>query len=307
VLVTGGTGYLGQAVVRALAIHGHEPVVFARGAERSELPGRLINGDIRDRGAVDRAATGCEAICHMAALVSLWRRRARDFDDVNVGGLRNVLDVAVSRGVRRLVYTSSFLALPPGDGAAPLRTNDYQRTKMEAERIAAEAASAGAPLVRLYPGVVYGPGKMTEGNLVGRLLADYVHGRLPGLIGADRIWSFSYVNDVAAGHVAALERGRIGAQYRLGGENLPQVRPFQLVHERTGRALPRRLPYPMATAIGFVEEARVRLLGGTPKLTRSTVDIFRHDWPLDSSEAVRDLGYTITPLREGIARTMDWA
>jgi farnesol dehydrogenase len=225
---------------------------------------------------------------------------------VNVGGLRNVLDVTATRGVPRLIYTSSFLALPPADGDAPLRANDYQRTKIDAEWIAAEAASAGRPIVRLYPGVVYGPGKMTEGNLVGRLLADHVRGRLPGLIGADRVWSFACVDDVAAGHVAALERGRAGAQYRLGGENLPQMRPFEILQEWTGRPLPRRIPYAVATAIGLVEEMRVQLFGGTPKLTRGTVDIFRHDWPLDSREAMRDLGYTITPLREGLARTMDW-
>jgi farnesol dehydrogenase len=304
VLVTGGTCYLGQAVVRSLASRGHEPVVFARTAEQSGLPGRLINGDVRDRTALGHAIEGCEAICHMAALVSLWRRRARDFDDVNVGGLRHVLELAAVRGVRSLIYTSSFLALPPADAEAPLQTNDYQRTKMAAERLAADAASAGAPIVRLYPGVVYGPGKLTEGNLVGRLLADHLRGRLPGLIGADRIWSFAFVEDVAAGHVAALEHGRVGAQYRLGGENLPQMRPFELMREQTGRDLPRRIPYGVATAIGLMEEMRARVTGGMPKLTRSTVDIFRHDWPLDSHDAARDLGYTITPLREGLARTM---
>ena len=207
VLVTGGTGYLGRAVVQALAAAGHEPVVFARTAAASGLPGALVNGDVRHRAALHQAADGCEAICHMAALVSLWRRRAQDFDEVNVGGLEHVLAVAGARGIPRVLYTSSFLALPPSDGLMPLRTNDYQRTKVEAEHVAAEAARQGAPLIRLYPGVVYGPGRATEGNLVGRLVADHLAGRLPGLIGADRVWSYAYMDDVAQGHVAALERG----------------------------------------------------------------------------------------------------
>ena len=128
VLVTGGTGYLGRAVVRALAARGHELVVFARGASRSGLPGTLVDGDVRDRDALERAAAGCDAISHSAALVSIWRRRPADFDDVNVGGLRNVLAVARTRQIPRLLYTSSFVALPPRGSSAPIQANDYQRT-----------------------------------------------------------------------------------------------------------------------------------------------------------------------------------
>ena len=113
VLVTGGTGYLGRAVVSALAARGHDLVVFARSATRSGLPGTTIDGDIRDRAALERAAAGCDAISHSAALVSIWRRRREDFDDVNVGGLRNVLAVARTLGTPRVLYTSSFVAIPP--------------------------------------------------------------------------------------------------------------------------------------------------------------------------------------------------
>ena len=117
VLVTGGTGYLGRAIVRALVRQNHSCVVFARAAIRSGLPGRLVDGDVRDRAAIDRAADGVDAICHAAALVSIWRARSADFDDVNVGGLENVIAVCRARGLARLVYTSSFLALPPADQA----------------------------------------------------------------------------------------------------------------------------------------------------------------------------------------------
>src|SRR5712692_11559442 len=96
VLVTGGTGYLGRVVVRALAARGHDLVVFARSASRSGLPVTLVDGDVRDRAALERAAAGCDAISHSAALVSIWRRRSSDFDDVNVGGLRNVVAVAAA-------------------------------------------------------------------------------------------------------------------------------------------------------------------------------------------------------------------
>jgi farnesol dehydrogenase len=302
--VTGGTGYLGRALVRALAARGHSVVVYARSATRSALPGTLVDGDVRDRDALDRAAAGCDALCHSAALVSIWRRRSADFDDVNVGGLRNAIAVASARKMSRLLYTSSFVALPPRDRTAPIAANDYQRTKLAADRAADAAVAAGVPLVRVYPGVVYGPGSFTEGNLVGRLIADHLRGRLPGLIGPENRWSYAFVEDVAAGHCAALERGAAGGRYMLGGENAPQRRVFEIVQEVTGRRPPLRIPFPVATLLGAAEEMRVSLLGGTPLVTRGAVEIFRHDWSLDSSDAARDLGYTIIPLADGVRRTL---
>src|SRR5262245_38790898 len=106
VLLTGGTGYLGRAIAAALAAGGHDVVVFARSASRSGAPGTPFDGDVRDGAAVQRAAGGCDAIVHTAALVSIWRRRPEDFDDVNVGGLKNVIAAAAAAGIRRIVYTS---------------------------------------------------------------------------------------------------------------------------------------------------------------------------------------------------------
>src|SRR5687768_3641523 len=149
VLVTGGSGYLGQAIVRALARRGHVPVVFAR---RPASGAAAIAGDVTDAAGLARAAREVDAICHSAALVSVWERDASRFDAVNVGGLRHAIAAARSAGHDRFVYTSSFLALPPGGAAGPVRGNDYQRTKADAARVAEEAARAGFPITRLYPG-----------------------------------------------------------------------------------------------------------------------------------------------------------
>lgn len=307
VLVTGGTGYLGRAIVRALVSRGHAPVVFARSASTAGLGERVgtIDGDVRDRSALMSAARGCEALCHTAALVSIWRRDPSEFDAVNVGGLRHALDAAREAGVTRMVYTSSFLARPPAGETRPVSLNDYQRTKVEADAVAARARDAGAPLVTLYPGVIYGPGVLTEGNLVGRLLSDFARGRLPGLVGPERTWSFSWVDDVAATHVAALERGAAGSSYEVGGENAPVRRAFEIaVAQGVGRRVPQRLPLTLATVAGGVEELRVRLFGGTPRVTRGAVAIFRYDWPMGHDEATLDLGHVVTPLATGIARTL---
>lgn len=300
VLVTGGTGYLGQAIVRALVKRGHEAVVFARHATISGLPGRLIDGDIRDREAVRRAAEAVDGIIHAAALVSLWQPNPASFDEINVGGLDAVLEAAKSLGTSRLVYTSSFLALPPADASAPLSANDYQRTKAKALSVARAAQTSGQPVVILVPGVIYGPGVNTEANLIGRLVSDHRSRRLPGIVGADRVWSYAYINDVADAHVNAVSRTLSRREYVIGGVNAPQMRVFEIVREHTGAALPRRIPFPVAWAIGWVEEQRAALTGRPPLITRGAVEIFRHDWRLDSSRSVEELSYRIVPLETGV-------
>jgi farnesol dehydrogenase len=303
-LITGGTGYIGGAIVSAAVARGHEVVVFARSARSSGLPGTLIDGDIRDAPAVSAAARGCDGISHSAALVTIWRRRRDEFDDVNVGGLRNVLAAARQAGIARVVYTSSFLALPPSDSGATGAWNDYQRTKLAAEIEAAREVEKGAPLIRMYPGVVYGPGRLTEGNLVGRLIVDHLAGKLPGVIGPDKIWSFAYINDVANAHLEAVERGEPGARFHLGGENAPQMRVFELLRDFVGKKLPWTIPLTAARILATVEEGRARFLGAMPLLTRGTLEIFCHDWALDCSAAADKLGYRVTPLADGIRQTL---
>jgi nucleoside-diphosphate-sugar epimerase len=305
VLVTGGTGYVGRSIVRTLAREGHAPVVFARAASRSGLPGRLIDGDVRDRAAIDRAADGVDAVCHAAALVSIWRQRREDFDEVNVGGFQNVIEVCRARGLARLIYTSSFLALPPAGHNVTIAANDYQRTKVAALELARAAVAQSLPIVSMFPGVIFGPGTATEGNLVGRLVGDHLAGRLPGVIGADRLWSFAYVEDVAAAHVAALTKAEPGREYLLGGENVPQMRLFEILRRIRGTPLPRRIPFGIATALACVEEARAALVSRPPLLTRGTVEIFRHDWPLDSRSSIDELGYRITPLERGVQSLLE--
>ena len=304
VLVTGGTGYLGGAIVRALHARGHHPVVFARRATAAGLPGVPQDGDIRDRDALRRAAGRADAVIHAAALVSAWRPDSQEFDAVNIGGLHNVLDVARELGIGRIVYTSSFLALPPSRGACRPGANDYQRTKMQALRIARAATVEGQPIVTLFPGVVYGPGPATEGNLVGRLIRDHLAGRLPGLIGADRIWSYAFVEDVAAAHVAAVERRHLQGEFMIGGDNVPQMRIFEIVREITGRPLPRRIPGPAAAAVAAVHDAGARWFQRPPLITRGIVNIFQCDWSMDSGRSVRELSHRVTPIETGLRATL---
>jgi len=304
VLVTGGTGFLGSAIVRALAREGHEPIVFARTASSARLPGRAIDGDVRDTRAVTAAAAQVEAICHTAALVALWRPDPSEFDAINVSGLQSVLSAARELETARVVYTSSFLAMPPADSPHVLTANHYQRTKVAARDLARRAGKEGVPMVTLYPGVIYGPGPATESNLVGRLMRDHLGGRLPGVIGGDRLWSFTYLDDVADAHVAALTRPTVGREYAVGGVNAPQRAIYEFLREQRGRPLPRNIPRALALAVGAVQELFSNVVRRPPLLTRGVVEIFSHDWSLDSTSAQADLGLKVTPLEDGLARTL---
>ena len=305
VLVTGGTGYLGSAIVRALHRQGHEPVVFARTACAAGLPGTAINGDVRDTRAVTAAADGVEAICHTAALVALWRRDPSEFDAVNVGGLQSVLSAVREHRIPRMVYTSSFLALPPADSPHVVTANHYQRTKVAARDVARRAASDGVPVVTLYPGVIYGPGPSTEGNLVARLMRDQLNGKMPGLIGPERLWSFAFVDDVAAAHVSALTAARVSREYVIGGVNAPQRAIYTFVAKERRARIPPTLPRPVAYTAAAAAEIYAAVVRRPPLFTRGVVEIFSHDWSLDSSAATTDLDYRVTPLNDGLARTLE--
>jgi farnesol dehydrogenase len=223
---------------------------------------------------------------------------------VNVGGLQSVLAAARAQHTPRIVYTSSFLALPPADSPRPLTANHYQRTKVAARDVARRAAADGLPVVTLYPGVIYGPGPATQGNLVGRLMRDHLAGKLPGVIGVEHLWSYAFIEDVAAAHVAALAHAAPAREYVVGGVNAPQRAIFDYLQRTRGRRFPFRIPYAVATAAALVDEARAALTKRPPLLTRGIVNIFRHDWPLESTVAIDALRMRITPLEEGFDRTL---
>lgn len=319
VLLTGGTGFLGKSVARALHRRGHPLRILARAGSRLEgLPpgAEVVRGDVTDPDSLRRGADGCGAVVHMAALVKMWVPERERFDEVNVGGLRNALEAA--RAARaRLVYTSSFIAVGPA-GPEPADEsrvhpgvgfrNDYERTKARADAIAREAASSGQDVVILYPGVVYGPGDLTDGNLVVKMVADHLGGRFPGIIGpGDRLWSYAFVDDVAEGHVAALERGGRGERYFLGGENVSMNGLFSRLQDVAGVPPPRRhIPYATASLLGFALYLWAELTGRPPALTHEVVAVFREHWAYSSAKAGRELGYASRPLADGLRLTVAW-
>jgi len=315
ILLTGGTGFLGGRIGEALLARGHSVTALVRpGSPRRPPPGCAVAaGDVVDAAAVRAAAAGCDAIVHTAALVKMWMPDSSAFDAVNVGGLKNVL----AAGAPRVLYTSSFIALGPTDGAIAAESwtipnrrphNDYERTKALALEAARAAARVGAPIVTVFPGVVYGPGTLTDGSLMTKTVRDFLNGTLPGILGAgDRKISYAYIDDVVNGHLLALEKGVAGGEYILGGENRTILEVLAILTRQTGKAAPtRRIPYALAGMVGWLQRMRARATGREPEITDEVVRVYRREWAYDSSRAIADLGYRITPLADGLARTVAW-
>jgi farnesol dehydrogenase len=318
-LLTGATGYLGSGIAREL-IERHESFrVFVRDPKRLEFDPAVSRcevalGDVRHRDSLRRALQGVTAVIHTAALVKMWVPDPGDFQRVNVEGLQNLLEAAEQAGVQRVVYTSSFVALGPsadvnaGEGLrhpGPL-SDPYEESKALAlEWLRAEGLRR-FPVIVLFPGVLYGPGPRTEGNLVGGMIDLYLDGKFPGLLGSGKQrWSFAFLPDVVDGHLAALEKGKPGEEYVLGGDNRSLNDFFRVMIDFTQIRHPvNHLPFAMGKLVAEMEVARARAFGHAPRLTPGVVEIFKHDWVYSSAKAIRDLGLWVSPLEEGLLKTL---
>ena len=318
-LVTGVTGFLGGRLARALADKGHDVTGFVRDpAAWSDRPANasVAVGDVVDPDSIRSAVAGQDAVVHAAALVKLWVPDRGAFERVNVGGLRNVLEAAGSEGAR-VLWSSSFLALGPTDGTIrdedrpAIRDRfctDYERSKYLADRLARETDPSKVDLVRLYPGILYGPGALTQGNYLVHLFRQHASGKLPGLLGrTDLRQCYAYIDDVVDGFVEALERAPAGSGYVLGGDNATVDDLFAAFRHETGIRPPRlRIPYAVATVLGRLQRMRADWFGVEPELTDDVVEVYRHEWAYTSERAQRELDYHVTPLADGVRRTVAW-
>ncbi|VAH86881.1 unnamed protein product [Triticum turgidum subsp. durum] len=308
VVVTGATGYLGGRLCAALAGAGHDVRAFVRRTgDASGLPDavELAYGDVGDAGSLAAAFDGRDAVFHAAASVEPWLPDPSVFTAVrvNVRGLENVLKAAKrTPTVKKIIYTSSFFALGPTDGCVA------DETQVLADRIALQAAAEGVPITIVYPGVIYGPGKLTTGNLVSRILIERFNGRLPGYIGDgyDRE-SFCHVDDVVSGHIAAMEKGRVGERYLLTGENLSFMHIFNMAANITNTKAPYfHVPLWLIEIYGWISVFIARITGKLPLISYPTVRVIRHQWAYSCDKAKRELGYNPRNLTEGLAEMLLW-
>ncbi|TLZ28313.1 MAG: NAD-dependent epimerase/dehydratase family protein [Gammaproteobacteria bacterium] len=302
-LVTGATGFVGSAVARALAAGGWQVRALVRaGSDRRnlrDLPLEIASGDLTDRASLDGALDGCEALFHVAADYRLWTPDPQLLYRTNVEGTRNVIEAARRAKVARIVYTSSVatVGLPadgsPGSEETPVALTDmighYKRSKFLAEELVRGEARTGAPVVIVNPSTPVGPGDLKP-TPTGRMVLDAARGRMPAYI--DTGLNIVHVDDVAAGHLLALERGRFGERYILGGENLTLREILVRIARLAGSSPPRiRLPHWGVLPLAYLSEGLSRLTHRGTRLTVESVRMARHRMYFSSDKAVRELGY----------------
>jgi dihydroflavonol-4-reductase len=318
-LVTGGTGFVGANVVRALLKRGVEvrALVRPRSDTRNldSLEVELVAGDLRDRGSLEAALHGCDILYHVAAMYALWARNPREIYDSNVTGTINILEAAGQAGVQKIVYTSSVatIGLPkdgtPGTEEVPLppedMVSDYKRSKYLAEQEVLKYAQRGLPVVIVNPSFPVGAWDVKP-TPSGQIIVNFLRGKIPAYV--DTGLNVVDVEDVAIGHVMAAERGRIGERYILGHMNLTLPELFQLLAQVSGMSAPRfRIPYGFAYLSACVSEFVARTITHKPPfVTLAGVKLSRKRMFFDPSKAVRELGLPQTPAIEALSKAVQW-
>ena len=317
-LVTGATGFVGAAVARALLREQWQVRVLARrGSDRRNLRGldvEVSEGDLTDVDSLQRAAQGCDGLFHVAADYRLGARDPAGLYRANVEGTRNVLSAAHRSGVQRIVYTSSVatIGIPadgtPGDEQSANSLENmighYKRSKYLAEEVVREAAQGGLSVVIVSPSTPVGPGDVKP-TPTGQLVLDAAAGRMPAYV--DTGLNIVHVDDVAAGHLLAYERGRPGERYILGGQDMSLREILELIARLEGRNPPRvRLPYGVVLPIAYLAEGFARLTGRSGRITLEGVRMSRKKMFFSSAKAVRELGYRWRPPVQAFEDAIRW-
>ncbi len=317
VLVTGASGFVGSAIAGLLRAKGHPVRVLVRpsSARRNISPAdSLYEGDLRDRTSLAAALRGVRYLFHAAADYRLWARNPDEIFHTNVEGTRLVMEEALRAGVERIVYTSSVATLKLADGSLADESHRlseheaigaYKRSKTAAERLVEEmSVRDGLPAVIVNPSTPIGP-RDVRPTPTGRIVVEAASGRMPAFV--DTGLNLVHVDDVAAGHLAALHRGKIGERYILGGDNVLLADMLSDIADFVGRRRPHlKIPRAAVYPIALGAEMLAGFTGREPFVTRDGLRMARYRMFFDDAKARRELGYASRSYREGIADAITW-
>jgi len=318
-LVTGATGFIGSHLARQLAERGDRVRVLVR--QRSSLANlqgvevEAVRGDLLEPESLRALLRGCRKVFHVAADYRLWARHPDEMYRTNVMGTRHLLQLAFEEGVETFVYTSSVATIaPPRDGEVSNEESlatlarmigPYKRSKFLAEQEALAMARKGLPVIIVNPTAPVGPGDIKP-TPTGKMILDFLNRRMPAYVDTGLNWVA--VEDVAAGHLLAADRGRVGERYILGHRNLTMKQILDALEKLTGLPAPRvRLPHAVAMAAGYAENfLSCWLLRRPPRIPLDGVRMSKYKMFVDCSKAMRELGYAPTPVEDALARAVAW-
>ncbi|MFX0060016.1 MAG: NAD-dependent epimerase/dehydratase family protein [Candidatus Hodarchaeota archaeon] len=319
ILVTGGTGFIGIPLVKKLNSLGHSLKLLVR--ENSDTtPFRELDnidyviGDVQDIDSIYEAVKDVDLIYHLAAYTGIWAKKKSIYYDINVKGTENIANVALEKNLK-LFYVSSFTALGPTPPEPVDETHEneqfymeYERSKFQAKKLVKGFIKKGLKAVLFYPGIVYGPGDF---NIFGRMLYDVMRGKIlplgvcPGEGGS--VTCLSYVNDLADIFVEVLDREDIlGEDYIVGGDNITFREYLDLIAEISRGKKAKKLPFWITIAYAWLLEVKAKFNKKIPYLTRPTLRAITYHRSYSSQKAIKQIGYKITPIREGLEQTIKW-
>jgi len=318
VLVTGATGFVGGAVARALVRAGVEVRVLAR--RESDLQNleslavERVAGDLRDPASLRNALAGCRQLYHVAAHYALWAKDPSIFYDINVTGTRNLLEAARTAGIERTVYCSTIgaIGLPPGGGLGTENTpvsldqmaGHYKRSKYLAEQEVLRLAKEGLPVVIVNPSAPVGAGDVKP-TPTGQVIVDFMRGRMPAYM--ETGMNLIDVDDVAIGHLLAMQKGRVGERYILGNKNLMLREVFEILSHLTGVKAPTiKLPRLAILPLAYLNHWVANFTGRPPRIPLEGVKMAKYKMHYDCGKAVRELGLPQTPPEVALEKAVQW-
>jgi dihydroflavonol-4-reductase len=317
-LVTGATGFVGGAVARALVRAGVDVRVLARPESHlHNLEGLTVErvvGDLRDPASLRQSLTGCQQLYHVAAHYALWAKDPNIFYDINVTGTRNVMEAASAAGIQRTVYCSTIgaIGLPPGGGlgtedtpvALDQMAGHYKRSKFLAEQEVLKLAQKGFPVVIVNPSAPVGTGDVRP-TPTGQVIIDFMKGRMPAYI--ETGMNIVDVDDVAAGHLLAMQKGRQGERYILGCKNLMLREVFGILARLTGITAPSiKIPRLAILPLAYANQWLANLTGRPPRIPLEGVKMAKYKMHYDCSKAIRELGIPQTPPEIALEKAVRW-
>ncbi len=319
ILVTGATGFVGAAVARALIARGERVVLLARkDSPRGNVEGldaEVVIGDLRDAASMDVVMRGVEKLYHVAADYRFWAPDPQEIIDANRDGVGNIMNAALKAGVSRIVYCSSVATLKlnvegrPVDETSPATPEQaigaYKKSKTIAERLVEKmVAEQGLPAIIVNPSTPIGP-RDIKPTPTGRLIVEAANGRMPGYV--DTGLNLVHVEDVAAGHLAAMDRGRIGERYILGGQDQPLGVILADIAGLVGRKPPKlKIPRAPLFPFAYAAEAIAQFTGKEPFATVDALRMAKYRMYFSSAKAERELGYSARPYTQALTDAVAW-
>ena len=318
--ITGATGFIGSNLALTLAEKGHQVKALvrdkARAARLKHDHIELVYGSLDNKNILEEAMDGVDGVFHLAAYAKPWAKDPTLYNKINLVGTHHVVEAAKAKQVNKIVFTSTAGTIGPSS-EAPLNENslrgfdffnEYESTKFMAEKYLKDYVLQGMNICIVHPSRVYGPGLLSKSNAVTVMVRDFLRGRwriIPG--NGKRVGNYVYIDDVVEGHIAAMEKGKPGEQYILGGENVSYLTFFTTIRSLSGKSFRLiKVPVGLLIAISFLQMQLARMVNRPPLIPPKWVKKYLYDWALDSRKAQEELDYKITPINTGLLHTIHW-